>query len=163
MSSPCPPAEQLLAEATEGHGPALEHSRECASCAAVLEEHRQLEFDLLRLADPPPPPDFVNRVMAKVAEAPVPARAEARTGTAVLAASLGLCAVSFVVGGAGFGELGTSAARLAVDFNTLWVGVGSGVVAVWHTAALPATLAAVLAMGFSLVGLRRLAETKVSR
>ena len=38
--------------------------------AQLLEEHRQLEKDLLRLADPMPPADFVHAVMAKVATAP---------------------------------------------------------------------------------------------
>ena len=36
----------------------------------LIEEHRQLEKDLLRLVDPLPPHDFVQSVMKKVAATP---------------------------------------------------------------------------------------------
>ena len=41
-----------------------------AERTTLLEEHRQLEKDLLRLADPLPPPDFLANVMSRVAVAP---------------------------------------------------------------------------------------------
>lgn len=69
----CPDLEVLFIELEAGHGPALEHAEGCPLCAAVLEEHRQLEKDLFRLADPLPPPDLVHQVMARVAASPAPA------------------------------------------------------------------------------------------
>src|SRR2546430_11594113 len=51
----CPDLEQIFEELAEGKGPALEHARGCPLCAEILEEHRQLEKDLFRLADPMPP------------------------------------------------------------------------------------------------------------
>ena len=68
----CPDLEVLFIELEAGHGPALEHAEGCPLCAAVLEEHRQLEKDLFRLADPLPPPDLVHQVMARVAASPRP-------------------------------------------------------------------------------------------
>ena len=158
----CPDLEQLLAEAAESRGPALEHARSCPACAAALEEHRQLEKDLYRLADPLPPPDFVHLVMAKVAAAPAPARSEFTMGALILAVSLGLGVASLFFGEGGLGAVGVSAARTVVELKELVVGLGSGLSALWRTAAVPITIAATLTMLFSLFGLRRLAELKVS-
>ncbi|NVJ08278.1 hypothetical protein HUW63_23925, partial [Myxococcus sp. AM001] len=52
----CPDLEVLFTELEAGEGPALDHAAECDACAAVLEEHRLMEQDLYRLADPLPPP-----------------------------------------------------------------------------------------------------------
>jgi len=158
----CPDLEQLLSEAAESRGPALEHAKTCAACAAVLEDHRQLEKDLYRLADPLPPPDFVHLVMAKVALAPAPARSEYLMGAAILVVSLGLGVASLFLGEGGLGAVGVSAARTLVELKEVIVGLGSGLSALWRTAAVPITVAATLTMFFSLFGLRRLAEIKVS-
>lgn len=160
--SGCPDLEHLLDEAADVKGPALEHAKSCPACAAVLEEHRQLEKDLYRLADPLPPPDFVHLVMAKVASAPAPARSEFTMGAVILAVSLGLGVASLLFGEGGLGAAGVSAARTLVELKELIIGVGSGLSAAWRTAAVPITVAATLTMFVSLVGLRRLAEQKVS-
>lgn len=54
----CPDLEVLFTELEAGEGPALDHAAECAACAAVLEEHRLMEQDLYRLADPLPRPPW---------------------------------------------------------------------------------------------------------
>jgi anti-sigma factor RsiW len=158
----CPDLEQLFGEAAEARGPALEHAKSCPACAAALEEHRQLEKDLFRLADPLPPPDFVHLVMAKVANAPAPARSEFTMGAVILAVSLGLGVASLFFGEGGLGAAGLSAARTLVELKDLVIGLGSGLSVVWRTAAVPVTVAATLAMFLSLIGLRRLAVQKVS-
>ena len=162
MNPDCPDIEALLADAAEGRGPALEHAKQCPDCAALLEEHRQLEKDLYRFADPLPPPDFVHLVMAKVAAAPSPVRTELKAGAAILVASLALCAVSIFAGDGGAGALGLSAARALVEMKELAIGLGSGASALWRTAAVPITLAATFTLLFSLVGLRRLATPRLA-
>src|SRR5258706_10475493 len=81
---------------------------------ALLEEHRQLEKDLLRLADPLPPPDFVHQVMQKVAAAPAPTPAPRDIALAAFitlsAFAAGLFA--FASHGAGWGAVGLSFASL---------------------------------------------------
>src|SRR5687767_11154058 len=81
---------------------------------ALLEEHRQLEKDLLRLADPLPPPDFVNKVMLKVATAPAPAPSPKDIALAMLIAFGAMAAgvaAFFSHGGAGLGGLGVGFAE----------------------------------------------------
>ncbi|MHB8876294.1 MAG: anti-sigma factor family protein [Myxococcaceae bacterium] len=163
MSDPgCPEIEELLSDAAEGRGPALDHAKGCPACAAMVEEHRQLEKDLYRLADPLPPPDFVHLVMARVAAAPTPARSEIKMGAAILVVSLGLCATSFFLGDGGLAPAGVSAARALIDLKDLVTGLVSGLSALWRTAAVPITVAATATMFLSLLGLRRLAGVKVS-
>src|SRR6478672_7907016 len=74
----------------------------------LLEEHRQLEKDLLRLADPLPPPDFVHQVMRKVATAPAPAPAPRDIALAALIMVSAVTAgvVAFASHGAGIGGFG---------------------------------------------------------
>ena len=84
----CPELETLLIGAAERDADALAHLRTCPRCAALAEEHRQLEKDLFRLADPMPPLDFVQSVMARVALEPAPSRVELRTGFTILAVTL---------------------------------------------------------------------------
>jgi len=157
--TPCPDLEVLFAEVAEGRGPALDHSKTCPACAAVLEEHRELEKDLFKLQDPFPPANFVPQVMAKVAAAPVPASVELRTGFAILGSALALAFVIFVARGATAGQLGISVAHWAVELRAILVGLITGVAMAWKTAAVPvaAILAALLAL--SLVGLKKLAGT----
>src|SRR4051794_12056517 len=77
---------------------------------ALLEEHRQLEKDLLRLADPPPPPDFVSKVMAKVAAQPkVFSRAEIIGAASLVTALLAVGGVVFLSPGSG--SLGVAVAQ----------------------------------------------------
>ena len=56
---------RIFTELEAGEGPALEHAEHCPLCTAIIEEHRLLEKDLCRLADPLPPPDLVHKVMAR--------------------------------------------------------------------------------------------------
>lgn len=121
----------------------------------LLEEHRQLEKDLLRLADPPPPPDFVSQVMAKVAAQP---RSISRTET-IGAASL--VTALLAIGGyfflsPGSGSLGVFVARAVIAFRGWMVGFGSALEALWATAALPLSVSLLLTMVGCLFALRRL-------
>ena len=52
----CPELEALILAQSEHDPDALAHLRHCPACAALVEEHRQLEKDLFRLVDPLPPP-----------------------------------------------------------------------------------------------------------
>jgi hypothetical protein len=159
----CPELETLFLEQAEGRGPALEHAAGCEHCAAILEEHRQLEKDLFRLADPLPPPDFVHAVMAKVAKAPAPVRSEMKVGMAILAVTFGLLALSLVFGGASLGVFGVKLAAVLVQVKDLAIGAASALSALWKTAAVPLTISLSLALLMSLVVLKRLAGVSLSQ
>src|SRR5206468_3945123 len=94
---------------------------------ALLEEHRQLEKDLLRLADPLPPADFVHRVMQKVATAPAPAPSAKDIALAAVitlsAMAAGLAA--FATHGAGLAGLGLTIAGFVVHLKYVLAGLGS--------------------------------------
>lgn len=124
--------------------------------AQLLEEHRQLEKDLLRLADPLPPPDFVHQVMAKVATAPArpPAKSEIAMALVIVAAALGASIFAF---GTAFepGSLGLQFTRMFLQLRDTIVGVGSGLAAVWRTAPLALTAACSLALAAALVAFKR--------
>src|SRR3954469_24986707 len=135
MSTPCPDLEVLFAQVAEGHGPALEHGKTCPACAAVLEEHRELGKDLFRIQDPFPPADFVPRVMAKVAAAPVPSSVELKTGFAILGTALALAFVILVARGATAGQLGISVAHWVVELRAILIGLVRGISMAWKTAA----------------------------
>lgn len=160
--SACPELETLFDELAAGGGPAVEHAKECAACAAVLEEHRQLEKDLFRLADPLPPPDFVQQVMERVANAPAPARIEWRSFGAILAtavaAGLGTLLVNVGVGG-----VGVRLATTLVSLRDFAVGLSRGLSVVWSTQSGPLTFAVVLTLFFSIVLLRRLTQNEPVR
>ena len=106
----CPELETLLVGVAEHDADALAHIKTCPDCAFIAEQHRQLEKDLFRLADPMPPPDFVQSVMARVALEPAPTRVELRTGLSILAVTLMGAVLAFVAAHGNLGLLGTRAA-----------------------------------------------------
>jgi hypothetical protein len=132
--------------------------------AALLEEHRQLEKDLLRLADPLPPADFVHRVMQKVATAPAPAPAAKDIALAVVitvgAMAAGLAA--FATRGVGLDGLGLSIAGFVVHLKYLLAGLGSGFEALWRTAAVPLAVGLATMLIASFAALKKIGtEVKV--
>ncbi|MCY1023575.1 hypothetical protein [Pyxidicoccus sp. MSG2] len=153
----CPDLEVLFAELEEGEGAALDHAAECEACSAVLEEHRLMESDLYRLADPLPPPTLVASVMARVAAEPIPQRREVWSGVAILLTSL--------LGGLGYllmndqalGRLGTGIASIVVEGRPFAEGILSGAHALWSTAGLAVATTLALLLLTSLLGLKRLA------
>jgi anti-sigma factor RsiW len=157
----CPELETLLAAAAEHDAEALAHLRTCPDCAAFAEEHRQLEKDLFRLADPLPPPDFVQSVMARVALEPAPARVEMRTGLSILALTLMGATLAFVAAHGNLGLLGTRAASAVVAWRTLFFAASEALAAIWSTAALPVVVSMVGLVLASTLGVRRLAAHRV--
>jgi anti-sigma factor RsiW len=127
--------------------------------AQLLEEHRQLEKDLLRLADPPPPGDFVAAVMRKVQQAParpVSRREAVMAGLVVLTAVVS--ALGALVLGGGVAGVGLAVADLAIEVRDGLVAMGSGLFALWTTAAVPLAIALSLTIGLMLLALRRFAQ-----
>jgi anti-sigma factor RsiW len=120
MSAQCPELEELFLSLETEEPEALAHLSACAACRAVVEEHRQMEKDLLRLADPLPPRDLVARVMARVNDAPVSLADEARRGVAILLSALGLAGALFVAGHGKVGALGASLANALVMTRPLF-------------------------------------------
>ena len=163
--APCPDLEVLFLGLDEGRPEALQHLHACSRCAEIVEQHRQLEKDLLRISDPLPPPDFVQSVMARVQSAPVPVRREVWTGVAILLAAVGAAAVLVVDSGA-VGLFGTELARFLLWSRSFLMAMPDALRAVWQTAGVPVTAAASILLLFVLFGLRRLAggplEVKVS-
>jgi anti-sigma factor RsiW len=157
----CPELDMLLAAAAEHDADALAHLRSCPDCAALAEEHRQLEKDLFRLADPLPPTNFVQSVMARVALEPAPARVEMRTGLSILALTLMGATLAFVATHGSLGLLGTRAASAVVAWRTLFFAASEALAAVWSTAALPVVVTMVGLILASTLGLRRLAAHRV--
>ncbi|HXX32504.1 MAG TPA: hypothetical protein VEJ89_17505 [Myxococcaceae bacterium] len=156
----CPDLEVLLFDQARGSGDALEHARTCPACARLLEEHRQLEKDLLRLSDPLPPVDLVARVMDRVAAEPMPVRAEMRVGLPILAATLMAAVLSFVATRGPIGLLGASAVRALVSWTSALSGLGNAVHAAWSTTAVPLAVSLSAMLLVALVGLRRLAPPR---
>ncbi|WP_338866476.1 hypothetical protein [Myxococcus stipitatus] len=154
---PCPDLEVLFAELEEGEGSALDHAADCAACSAILEEHRLMEQDLYRLADPLPPPTLVASVMARVATEPVPQRREVWSGLVILMSSLVGGLGVLVMSDQAMGRLGTGVASLLVEGRGFVEGLLSGARALWSTEGL--AIAAILALLLltSLAGLKRLA------
>jgi hypothetical protein len=125
---------------------------------ALLEEaHRQLEKDLLRLADPLPPGDFVSAVMAKVEAEPkkVPV-SEVVSAIAIAVGALVASAVAFVASGASPDGVAVSFAQTFVSAREVLVGCGSALAAVWRTAGLPLSIMLGMVVMVTLVGFRRL-------
>ncbi len=155
----CPDLEVLFTELEAGEGPALDHAADCPLCSAMMEEHRQLEKDLYRLADPLPPPTLVANVMARVASEPPPLRRELWSGLTILVASL-VVGLGLLIGNdAALSRLGTALASLVMDSKALLQGLASGASALWQTAAGPVAVVLVLSLLVSLFGLKRLVGT----
>lgn len=153
----CPELEQLFSELEVGEGPALEHAKDCPLCTAIIEEHRLLEKDLFRLADPLPPPDLVHKVMARVATEPVPQRRELWTGFTILAASLVLGLGALFSSDSALIGASTGLARFLVDGKAFLEALLSGARALWSTSAAPVAGVLALLLFSSLFGLKRLA------
>jgi hypothetical protein len=132
--------------------------------ALLLEEHRQLEKDLLRLADPLPPPDFVGQVMHKVATAPPRpvSRADVLTALGVISGALCLALGALVLGGSSSASPGVGLAQLTVQLQGVLVAIGSGLLAVWRTAALPLVAGLAATLLVSLSALKRLATPQLA-
>ena len=158
----CPELEQLFEQFIEGKGEALVHAQQCERCKALLEEHRQLEKDLYRLADPLPPPDLVHKVMAKVALEPKSPGSEVKVGLFILAAAVMLAMVGFLGAGEGAGTFGSSVAGFTVQARSLLAGFGHAALTIWQTAGVPLTFGSLLLLFVSLFGLRKLAASSSS-
>ena len=148
--------EALLAELAPGE----------AERATLLEEHRQLEKDLLRLADPMPPPDFLANVMSRVAVAPARplSRADVWSAVAIVGVTVSLAVVALLVSGGVTGGFGLALASVVVKLREALVAGGSALLALWTTAALPTVVALSLLLAATLTAFRRLvspAQVKV--
>jgi hypothetical protein len=152
----CPDLEVLFTELEAGEGPALDHAATCPLCSAVLEEHRQLEKDLYRLADPLPPPTLVATVMARVATEPTPLRRELWAGIPILVASLAVGLGLLITNDQALVRLGAALAAMVTDGRALLQGLASGANALWNTAAGPVAVVLVFLLIVSLSGLKRL-------
>jgi hypothetical protein len=159
MTTDCPALEQLFTELTEGKGPALDHAATCARCKGILEEHRQLEKDLYRLADPLPPADLVHRVMAAVAAEPKPVGSEMRAGLFIFVGALVLAFVGFANSGISAGSVGSSVAEFIVSARAFFEAAGRSALSFWATAGVPLTFGSLLLLFISLLGLRKLASS----
>jgi hypothetical protein len=157
----CPELEALVLAQSEHDPDALAHLRGCPDCAALLEEHRQLEKDLFRLVDPLPPPDLVARVMARVATEPAPVRVEMKTAFSILAVTLMAAILTFVANHGNIGLLGVRAASGVITWRHVMIGVTEALGAIWSTAALPFVVAMAGLLACSVWGLRRLAAHRV--
>ncbi|WNG58209.1 hypothetical protein F0U59_28290 [Archangium gephyra] len=152
----CPDLEVLFNELEAGEGPALEHAEHCPLCTAIIEEHRLLEKDLCRLADPLPPPDLVHKVMARVAAEPTPMRRELWTGLSILGASLMMGLGLLLTSDAALSGLGKSMARTLVGGTAFTEALMSGVHALWSTASGPLVALVAFVILSSVFGLKRL-------
>lgn len=153
----CPDLEVLFTELEAGEGPALEHARDCPLCTAIIEEHRLLEKDLYRMADPLPPPDLVHKVMVRVAAEPPPLRRELWTGVSILAVSILAGLGVLLSSDAALSGAGTGLARFLVDGKACLEALLSGARALWSTAAAPVAAVLALLLFTSLFGIKRLA------
>ncbi len=158
LSIECPDLEVLFTELEAGEGPALQHAEQCPLCTAIIEEHRLLEKDLCRLADPLPPPDLVHKVMARVAAEPTPVRRELWTGLSILGASLMMGLGLLLASDTALSGLGKSVARTLVGGTAFTEALLSGIHALWSTAAGPILALVAFVVLSSVFGLKRLAR-----
>jgi hypothetical protein len=156
MTERCPDIELLLVEVAEGSGPLLDHARRCENCSAILEEHRQLEKDLFRLADPLPPSDFTQQVMARVAIQPAPIRVNIGVGLAIAATAFGLGLFTLVSSGVGVSTIGSLAGSAVITAKSLYVGTEKAISLLWATQALPMAISLLLVLLICLFALKRL-------
>lgn len=132
---------------------------EAESREGLLEAHRQLEKDLLRLADPMPPTDFVQRVMRRVEAAPARSlsRSEVFTAAGIVTFTVAAAVLALFTIGSGSSGVGLALAELVVRVRDALVAMGSALVAVWSTAALPMAVGLLVTVGLLLVALKRFA------
>ena len=146
MSTHCPEPEELFLDLAEDKPEARAHLASCSDCKALVELHRQLEKDLLRLADPQPPPDFVHRVMARVQAQPVAPARELWSFFGILAGTVAALVMLVAFDAATAGIWGERIASFAIGLrDAVEVVLHAGVV-VWETAAVPVMVAAVMAL-----------------
>lgn len=142
----------------------LELAPDDAGRARLLEEHRQLEKDLLRLADPPPPPDFLSQVMTRVATEPkAMSRADVLSAVAILGVTLSLAVAAILASGGATGGFGLQLASLVVKLREGAVAFGSGLAVVWSTAALPLVVVLSLMLTVALAALRRFVQPRAAK
>ncbi len=156
MTEGCPDIELLLVEVAEGSGPLFDHARRCEHCSAMLEEHRQLEKDLFRLADPLPPPDFTQQVMARVAAQPAPVRVNVALGLAIAVTAFGLGLFTLVSSGVGVSTIGSLAGSGVIAAKSFYVGTEKAISLLWATQALPMAVSLLLVLLICLFALKRL-------
>jgi hypothetical protein len=130
----------------------------------LIEEHRQLEKDLLRLVDPLPPHDFVQSVMKKVATAPSRpvSRSDVITAASIVFTTLGAALVALFTAG-GSASPGLALAQLVIRLRTAHVAVDSALFALWNTAAVPLAIGLSLMVWLSLVMFRRAAQPTAAK
>ena len=146
MSTHCPDPEQLLLDLALEEPEARAHVAGCRDCASLVELHRQLEKDLLRLADPPPPPDFVHKVMARVQAQPVAPAREVWTFAGILAGTLAALGVLVLTDAGTAGAWGTRIASFVIGIRDGLEMTAQAGALVWETAALPLMVAAMMAL-----------------
>ena len=131
-----------------------------AERVVLLEAHRQLEKDLLRLADPSPPPDFLAKVMSRVAEAPARplSRADVWSAVAIVGVTMSLAVIALLVSGGVTGGFGLALASMVVKLREALVASGSALLALWTTAALPTVVGLSLLLAATLTAFRRLVQ-----
>lgn len=131
----------------------------------LLEEHRQLEKDLLRLADPLPPPDFLAKVMTRVAAAPARpvSRADVWSAVAIIGVTLTLAVAALVMSGGASGGFGLTLASLVVKGREAVVALGSALIALWTTAALPTVVGLSLFLAAALAAFRRSVQPSAAK
>lgn len=133
--------------------------------ALILEEHRQLEKDLLRISDPLPPADFVQLVMKRVEQAPARAmsKSEVITAVGIVTLAVSSAVVALLSAGSGTGGFGLALAELAIRVRDGLVAMGSGLVAVWTTAALPLAVGLLVTVGLMLGAITRFAHPATAK
>ena len=133
-----------------------------AERALLLEDHRQLEKDLLRLADPLPPPDFLSKVMTRVAEAPARpvSRSDVWSAVAIVGVTMALAVIALVASGglAGTGSVGLALASVAVVLREALVAAGSALHPLLMNAAHPTRQGLSMLLAATLTAFRRLVQ-----
>ncbi len=142
----------------------LELAPDDAARAQLLEAHRQLEKDLLRLADPAPPPDFLHQVMTRVATEPAPmTRADVRSAIVIIGVTVSLAVGAILAGGDPSGTFGLLVASLVLKLREGVVAVGSGLSALWTTAAMPTVVVLSAMLAAALAAFRRALQPSAAK
>lgn len=156
-ASTCPDLETLFLALEEGEDYAYEHVSACPRCASIMEEHRLLEHQLTDLMDPPPPGDFVQLVMAKVAVAPAPARRELAVAGGIVGTSFIALLVLLVASVPSLEALGLGAMSRALNGGRWMQAAANGLSTVWSVMGPQLLVLCLVTLMISLYGLRRLA------